>query len=101
MPAALSSSEPAHFDLYRSGPAPKLTSTEQLFRLRIPPEQKQLLLPLKETILHVPLFRRSKFTVNGVRILDDKALPGSTLRLRIIILGSVTGMEFPTGLYTF
>lgn len=49
----------------------------------------------------VPLFRRSKPTVNGVRISDDEALPDSTLRSRMINLGSVTGMELPTGLYTF
>lgn len=66
-----------------------------------PPGQKQLPLPLKETILHVPLFRRSKFTMKGVGILDDKALPDSTLRSRMITLGSVTGMELPTGPYTF
>lgn len=81
--------------------APELTSAEQLFRLRIPPGQKQLSIPLKETMLHVPLFRRSEFTVNGVRISDDKALPDSILRSRMITLGSVTGMELPTGPYTF
>ena len=60
MPAALSSSEPTHFDLYRSGlRRSELISAEQLFRLRIPSGQKQLPCPLKETMLHVLLFRRS------------------------------------------
>ena len=55
-------------------------------------------------MLHVLLFRRSEFTVNGVRISDDKALPDSTdstLRSRMITLGSVTGMKLPTGSYIF
>ena len=81
--------------------APELISAEQLFRLRIPPGQKQLPFPLKETMLQVLLFRRSEFTVNGVRISDDKALPDSTLRSRMINLGSVNGMKLPTGSYIF
>lgn len=81
--------------------APELTSPEQLFRLRIPLGQKQLPVPLKETMHDVPLFRRSKPTANGVRISDDEALPDSTLRSRMTTLGSVTGIELPTGLYTF
>ena len=81
--------------------APELTSPEQLFRLRIPSGQKQLPVPLKETMQRVPLFRRSKPTVNGVQISDDEALPDSTLRSRMVTLGSVTGMELPTGPHTF
>ena len=81
--------------------APELTSAEQLFRLRIPAGQKQLSLPLKEEMKAVPLFRRCKSTVRGVRISDEEALADSTLRPQMITLGSITGMELPTGPYTF
>ena len=81
--------------------APGLTSAEQLFRLRVPAGQKQLELPLKEEMQAIPLFRRCKGTVNGVRISDEEALADSTLRPQMITLGSVTGMELPTGPYTF
>ena len=50
---------------------------------------------------NIPLFRRSQSTVQGVHISNDEALPDSTLRSRMITLGSVTGMELPTGPYTF
>ncbi|KAL8766093.1 MAG: hypothetical protein Q9194_006371, partial [Teloschistes cf. exilis] len=40
--------------------APFLTSSEQLFRLRIVPGQKQLPVPLKEKMAERPLFRRCK-----------------------------------------
>lgn len=81
--------------------APKLTSPKQLFRLRILSGQKQLLMPLKEEMGHIPLFRRSENTVNGICISNDQTLPDSALRSWIVKLGSVTSMELPTGLYTF
>jgi len=48
-----------------------------------------------------PLFRRCKSTVNGVRISEEEGLADSTLRPQMITLGSITGMELPTGPYTF
>lgn len=81
--------------------APELTSSEQLFRLRIPPGQKQLPVPLKEEMRYIPLFRRSENTVNGVRISNDQALPDSAPRSWMVTLGCVTGMELRTGPYTF
>ena len=81
--------------------APELSSPEQLFRLRIPSGQKQLPVPLKEEMGHIPLFRRSENTVNGIRISNDQALPDRALRPWMVKLGSVTGMELPTGPYTF
>lgn len=60
--------------------APELTSSEQLFRLRILPGQKQLPMPLKEEMRHIPLFCQSENTVNGVRISNDQALLNSALR---------------------
>ena len=81
--------------------ASELTSPEHLFRLRIPAGQKQLPLPLKEEMKAVPLFRRCKSTVHGVQISDEEALADSTLRPQMITLGSITGMELPTGPYTF
>ena len=81
--------------------APELTSTDQLFRLRIPPGQKQLELPFKEEVQGVPVFRRCKSTIHGVRVSEAEALADTTLRPQMISLGSVTGMELPTGPYTF
>ena len=59
--------------------APKLNSLEQLFRFRIPLEQKQLPVPLKQEIQHISLFRQSKNMVNRVCISNDQALPNSAL----------------------
>ncbi len=81
--------------------ASSLTSPEHLFRLRIAPGQKQLPVPLKEELAERPLFRRCKSTVNCVQISEDEALADNTLRLQMINLGSLTGMELPTGPYTF
>ncbi|CAF9942110.1 MAG: hypothetical protein HETSPECPRED_005169 [Heterodermia speciosa] len=81
--------------------APSLTSPERLFRLRIPPGQKQLLVPLKEEMAERPLFRRCKNTVKSIQISDEQALADSTLRPQMTNLGSITGMELPTGPYTF
>ena len=81
--------------------APSLTSPEQLFRLRIAPGQKQLPVPLKEEMAERPLFRRCKNTIKSIQISEEEALADSTLRPQMINLGSITGMELPTGPYTF
>ena len=81
--------------------APSLTSPEQLFRLRIAPGQKQLPVPLKEEMAERPLFRRCKNTVQSIQISEEQALADSTLRPQMTNLGSITGMELPTGPYTF
>ncbi len=80
---------------------PELISAEEFFRLRIPSGQHQLELPIKEEMQSVPLFRRCKSILNGVGISDKEALADSTLRPQMINLGSVTGMELPTGPCTF
>lgn len=81
--------------------APSLTSPEQLFRLRIAPGQKQLRVPLKEEMAERPLFRRCRNTVESIRISEEQALADTTLRPQMTNLGSITGMELPTGPYTF
>ena len=81
--------------------ASSLTSPEQLFRLRIAPGQKQLPIPLKEEMAERPLFRRCKSTATSLQISDDKALADTTLRPQMTNLGVITGMELPTGPYTF
>ncbi len=81
--------------------APSLTSLEQLFRLRIAPGQKQLPVPLKEEMADRPLFRRCKNTVESIQISEEQALADTTLRPQMTNLGSITGMELPTGPYTF
>ena len=81
--------------------ASSLTSPEQLFRLRIPPGQKELRLPLKEEFAERPLFRRCKSTINGTQMSDEAPLPDHTLRQQLYDLGVITGMELPTGPYVF
>jgi len=81
--------------------ASSLTSPEQLFCLRIAPGQKQLPVPLKEEMAERPLFRRCKNAVRGVQISEEEALADTTLRRQMTDLGSITGMELPTGPYTF
>ncbi|KAL9583968.1 MAG: hypothetical protein Q9203_004864 [Teloschistes exilis] len=81
--------------------APSLTSSEHLFRLRIAPGQKQLPVPLKEEMAERPLFRRCKNSVEGIQISEEHALADTTLRPQMTNLGSITGMELPTGPYTF
>lgn len=78
-----------------------LTTPEQLFNLRILPGKHQMELPLKEEKKNFSLFRASENTAYKVRISHDKALADSTLRSRLITLGSITGIELPTGSYTF
>ena len=81
--------------------APSLTLPEQLFRLRITPGQKQLPVPLKEEIAERPLFRRYINRVEGKQISEELALANTTLRPQMTNLGIITGIELPTGLYTF
>ena len=81
--------------------APSLISSERLFRLRILPEQKQLLLPLKKKMVEKSLFRQCKNAVKSIQISEEQALADSTLRPQMTNLGSITGMELPTGPYTF
>ena len=49
----------------------------------------------------MPVFRRYISTIHGIRVSEAEALTDTTLRPQIITLGNVTGMELPTGLYTF
>ncbi|KAG8531621.1 uncharacterized protein KY384_003252 [Bacidia gigantensis] len=48
-----------------------------------------------------PLFRRCKNTVESIQISEEQALADTTLRPQMTNLGSITGMELPTVLYTF
>ena len=81
--------------------APDLTSPEKLFRLGVLWGQKQQPVPWKEGKLKTPIFRRSMQTVSGDRISPDEFWTTGVLRSRMITLGNITGMELPTGAYTF
>lgn len=50
---------------------------------------------------HNLLFRQSENTMNGIRIFNDQTLPDSAFWSWMIKLESITGMELPTGPYTF
>jgi len=102
VPAALPSYHYARFTFrLLDFAAPSLTSPEQLFRLRIAPGQKQLLIPLKEEISERPLFRWCKDTVRNVQVSEEEPLADTTLRPQMTNLGVITGIELPTGPYTF
>ncbi|MCJ1275146.1 hypothetical protein MMC21_002946 [Puttea exsequens] len=81
--------------------ASSLTSPEQLFCLRIAPGQKQSPVPLKEEMAERPLFRRCQNAASGVQNSEEEALTDTTLRRQMTALGSITGIELPTGPYTF
>ena len=81
--------------------ASSLTSPDQFFRLRITPGQRQLPLPLKEEMAERPLFRRCKHTLKSLQMSEEEALADTTLRPQMTKLGIITGMELPTGPYTF
>lgn len=81
--------------------ASSMASLEQSFHLLVAPGQKQLPVPPKEEMAERPLFRRCKNTVRNVQIFEEEALADSTLCLQMTNLGNITGMELPTGPYTF
>ncbi|MCJ1473139.1 hypothetical protein MMC13_001790 [Lambiella insularis] len=78
-----------------------LTSLEILFRLGVLSGQKQQPVPWKEGKLKTPIFRRSLQTVSGNRISPDEFWTTGVLHSRMVTLGNITGIELPTGAYTF
>ncbi|KAL8671525.1 MAG: hypothetical protein Q9168_003970 [Polycauliona sp. 1 TL-2023] len=86
---------------YQAFAAPDLSTPDMLFRLRIPPGQKQLLVPLKVEYAGRFLFRRCETTAEGRSMSETDALPYRCLRDQLLNLGNLTGMTFPVGPYTF
>jgi hypothetical protein len=60
--------------------APHLTRPEELFRLRIPPTLNQLILPIKECMAQLLVFRDTERRVNGWEMSTKKQMPPCTLR---------------------
>ena len=85
----------------RAFAAPAITSPDQLFRLKIEEGTRQLEIPWKNFMLDFHLFAQSCPTARGVEISGEKPISAGTLRQRMLDLGVVTGMELPTGAYTF
>ena len=81
--------------------APDLTSPEQLFGLRVGSNQLELPIPINHTKAEMPLFRRLKSTVHGVRVSPVDAVTDNWLRESKARLGAVTGFELPVGPYCF
>lgn len=81
--------------------APDLNSPEQLFGLRIHPEQNQQPVPWKDTKLKVPLFCQSELMVHRVQMSCDQDFPDSTLHPCLKTLGDVTSIEPSVGTYCF
>ncbi|KAI9888214.1 MAG: hypothetical protein M1814_001087 [Vezdaea aestivalis] len=81
--------------------APELNSPEQFFRLRVLEGLNEQKVPFKDEILDVPVFRRSVRTILGVTISKTAALADGWLRSHMYTLGNVTGIDLPTGPYTF
>ena len=78
-----------------------LTGPEQLFRLRVPAGLNQQELPIKDSMIGVPLFRRLENTVHGLQVSPVAAATDNWLRGRMETLGAVTGFELPVGPYCF
>jgi NAD-dependent DNA ligase len=78
-----------------------LTSSKQLFRLRIASGQKQLPMPLKKKMAKRSLFQRCKNIVKSIQISKKQALANISLRLQMTNLGSIIGMKLFTNFYTF
>lgn len=81
--------------------APGLIGPEELFRLRIPPTLNQLVLPLKDSLSQVPLFKNSERTMNGFEMSKTKAMPSGSLRTCFTKWGQITGFELPLKPYAF
>ncbi|KAI9763324.1 MAG: hypothetical protein M1840_000589 [Geoglossum simile] len=71
--------------------APGLTSPEQLFALKVLPGLHEQRLPWKESILNVPVFRRSIRSEDGIRVSPNQALPYFDFHYSLKQLGRATG----------
>lgn len=60
---------------------PKLILFEQLFYFSILSRQKKLLIPFKEKMRHIPLFRQFENIVNGICICNNQVLSNSVFQL--------------------
>jgi hypothetical protein len=77
----------------RAFAAQSLTTPEALSRLTIPPDLKQLALPLRKDLDYVPVFRQAVRTPFGWEISKDKRLPYQTLLSDMKALGTITSFE--------
>jgi len=78
-----------------------LTGPEKLFLLRVPAGLNQQELPIENSMIGVPIFRRLESTVKGVRVSSTAAATDNWLRGRLATLGVITGFELPVGPYCF
>ncbi|KAI9893013.1 MAG: hypothetical protein M1814_000897 [Vezdaea aestivalis] len=81
--------------------APELSSPEDFFRLRVLKGLNEQRVPFKDSILNVPIFRRSQQTIYGTSISANDPMTYATLHAQIQTLGGVTGIDLPTGAYAF
>ena len=81
--------------------APDLICAENLFKLGILPGKREQHLNWKESWLKRPIFRRSEYTVQGTRISEREPWTPSALSTRLKRVGAITGIDLPTGAYTF
>ena len=71
-----------------------------LYSLKVPPGSGQLLIPWKESMKDVYVFRKLLRTPLGVE-LSDEHLPYDFLRTQLRRVGELTNFAFPVGAYCF
>ena len=71
-----------------------------LYSLKVPPGSGQLLIPWKESMKDVYVFRKLLRTPLGVE-LSDEHLPYDFLRTQLRKVGELTNFAFPVGAYCF
>ena len=83
----------------RAFKAPDLTM-QNIFELEVQ-TARELPLVWDEDWLKRPIFRRSARTVQGIRISESEPWTPGILNKSLKSVGVVTGMDLPTGAYTF
>ena len=81
--------------------APDLTCAENLFKLGVLPGKREQVLDWHDSWLNRPIFRRTEQTVRGTQISKCEPWTATSLSARLKRVGIVTGMDLPTGAYTF
>lgn len=68
-------------------------SAENIYTLKLRPDQNELPLKWKEPVENMPIFRRPIRTVHGMRTSPDSATAADTMRTRLKNSGAITGIN--------
>lgn len=81
---------------HRAFRAPSLTSPHHLDNLDIHPGELEMLLPLREDLNGIYVFRRAVQTLTGYDISDNQAISYAMMAAWIRRIGEILGLEIPT-----